>query len=102
MNLNEKVDKVEKEIKEVTLATELIKDLKAQVTRKNRINIILSVIIAILLCIIIGFIVFYINHEAQYETINGEQTILDGGDGIVTYLENSNSGGIDYGENNKN
>lgn len=100
MNLNEKVDKVEKELHEVSLATEIIKDLKAQVNKRTKINVILSIVIAILSCIIIGLIVFYFKHEAQYETINGEQTILDGRSGIVTYLENSSSGDIDYAKNN--
>ena len=70
----------------------MLQEMKAQSKRKDKIIIIL---IAVIVLMIIGFFVY----ESQYETISDE-TIIDSGNGIATYLENSESGDINYGENN--
>ena len=64
-------------------------------------KIILSLIGVILFLIIaiIGMVGFYFWHESQFETVS-EETIVDGGNGTATYLENSKAGDINYGENN--
>ena len=80
---------------EETLATEMLKELKAQSKRKD---IIIIILICVILAMIIGFFIF----ENQFETVTDtETTTVDGGEnGIATYLENSESGDINYGENN--
>lgn len=80
---------------EETLATEMLKELKAQSKRKD---IIIIILIGVILAMIIGFFIF----ENQFETVTDtETTTVDGGEnGIATYLENSESGDINYGENN--
>ena len=78
-----------------TLATEMLKELKAQSKRKD---IIIIILISVIFAMIIGFFIF----ENQFETV-AEQTTVDGGEnGIATYLEDSESGDINYGENSKN
>lgn len=78
-----------------TLATEMLKELKAQSKRKD---IIIIVLIGVILAMIIGFFIY----ENQFEVVaDTETTTVDGGEnGIATYLENSESGDINYGENN--
>ena len=80
---------------EETLATEMLKELKAQSKRKD---IIIIILICVIFAMIIGFFIF----ESQFETVaDTETTTVDGGEkGIATYLENSESGDINYGENN--
>ena len=80
---------------EETLATEMLKELKAQSKRKD---IIIIILIGVILAMIIGFFIF----ENQFETVTDtETTTVDGGEnGIATYLENSESGDINYGKNN--
>lgn len=78
-----------------TLATEMLKELKAQSKRKD---IIIIILIGVILAMIIAFFIY----ENQFETVS-EQTTVDGGEnGVATYLENSESGDINYGEDNKN
>lgn len=80
-------------MEEKTLALEMLKELKAQSKRKD---IIIIILIGVIFAMIIGFFIY----ESQFETVT-EQTMVDGGEnGIATYLENSESGDINYGENN--
>ena len=47
----------------------------------------------------VGFLIY----ESQFQTIvEGETTTIESGNGIATYLENSESGEIIYGEDYKN
>ena len=80
-----------------TLASEMLKELKSQSKRKD---IIIIVLIGVILAMIISFFIY----ENQFEVVaDTETTTVDGGEnGIVTYLENSESGDINYGENNQN
>lgn len=80
-----------------TLATEMMKELKAQSKRKD---IIIIILIGVILAMIIGFFIY----ENQFELVaDTETTTVDGGEnGMATYLENSESGDINYGENNQN
>lgn len=80
-----------------TLALEMMKELKAQSKRKD---IIIIILISVILAMIIGFFIY----ENQFETVaDTETTTVDGGEnGMATYLENSESGDINYGENNQN
>ena len=78
-----------------TLALEMLREIKAQSKRWFITSIIL------LLALVISNIAWLI-HEGQYETV-AEQTTVDGGEnGIATYLEDSESGDISYGKDNKN
>lgn len=80
-----------------TLALEMLKELKAQSKRKD---IIIIILIGVILAMIIGFFIY----ENQFEVVaDTETTTVDGGEnGIATYLENSESGDIIYGEDNQN
>ena len=78
-----------------TLATELLRELKAQSKRWFIISVIELILI---ICTNVGWLIY----NAQFENIT-EQTTVDGGEnGTATYLENSESGDIIYGENNEN
>lgn len=80
-----------------TLATEMMKELKAQSKRKD---IIIIILIGVILAMIIGFFIYENSYELVADT---ETTTVDGGEnGIATYLENSESGDIIYGEDNQN
>ncbi len=80
-----------------TLALEMLREIKAQSKRKD---IIIIILIGVILAMIIGFFIY----ENQFEVVaDTETTTVDGGEnGIATYLENSESGDINYGENNQN
>jgi len=80
-----------------TLATEMLREIKAQSKRKD---IIIIILIGVILAMIIGFFIY----ENQFEVVaDTETTTVDGGEnGIATYLENSESGDIIYGEDNQN
>ena len=80
-----------------TLATEMLHEIKAQSKRWFVISI-------ILLIALVGSNITWLIHEEQYETISDtEATTVDGGEnGIATYLEDSESGDINYGKDNKN
>ncbi len=80
-----------------TLATEMLREIKAQSKRKD---IIIIILIGVILAMIIGFFIY----ENQFEVVaDTETTTVDGGEnGMATYLENSESGDINYGENNQN
>ena len=80
-----------------TLATEMLREIKAQSKR--------WFIIAIIeLIIIIATNAGWLIYESTFETVaDTETTTVDGGEnGMATYLENSESGDINYGENNQN
>ena len=78
-----------------TLATEMLREIKAQSKRKD---IIIIILIGVILAMIIGFFIYENSYELVADT---ETTTVDGGEnGIATYLENSESGDINYGENN--
>ena len=79
-------------MEEKSLALEMLQEMKAQSKRKDKIIIVL---IAVIVLMIVGFFIY----ESQFETISDE-TIVDAGNGIATYLENSESGDINYGKNN--
>ena len=66
-----------------TLATEMLKELKAQSKRKD---IIIIILIGVILAMIIGFFIF----ENQFETVTEEQTITQ----EQTETENSNMSGV--------
>ena len=66
-----------------TLATEMLKELKAQSKRKD---IIIIILIGVILAMIIGFFIF----ENQFETVTEEQAITQ----EQTDTENSNMSGV--------
>lgn len=70
-------------MKEDTLATEMLKELKAQSKRKD---IIIIILIGVILAMIIGFFIF----ENQFETVTEEQAITQ----EQTETENSNMSGV--------
>lgn len=81
------------EKEEKSLAYELLQEVKH--TNKR-----LFIISLIELAIIVGMIIGFFVYESQYEIV-AEQTTVDAGEnGTATYLENSESGDIIYGENN--
>lgn len=88
------VETMEKEVKEQTLALEMLSELKKTTKRWFVVSI-------ILLIALVGTNVTWLIYESSFDTvIEGETTTVDGGNGMTTYLENSNSGDINNGENN--
>lgn len=77
---------------EKSLAMEMLEELK----RANKRNF---AIIVVLIIVFVGSNIGWLIYESQYEVV-GETTTVDAGDGVATYLENSNSGDINYGEDN--
>ena len=76
-----------------TLAMELLHELK----KSSKRNFIIAIIL--LIALVLSNLAWLI-YESQYETVS-EQTTVDGGEnGTATYLDNSESGDINYGENN--
>ena len=88
------VENMEKEVKEQTLALEMLSELKKSSKRWFVISIVLLIALVISN---VGWLIYESSFEPVYE---GETTTVDGGNGVATYLENSNSGDINYGENN--
>ena len=88
------VKDMEKQVHEQSLALEMLSELKKSSKRWFVISIILLVV---LVFSNIGWLIYESSFETVYE---GETTTVDGGNGVATYLENSNSGDINYGENN--
>ena len=80
-----------------SLALEMLKEVKAQSKRWFLIAI-------IELIIIIATNTGWLIYESNFETVaDTETTTVDGGEnGVATYLEHSESGDINYGENYKN
>jgi hypothetical protein len=103
VEMKEEVENLKKEYQENTFAMDILKDLKEQSIRQDTLNqniikrqhITIIVLIAVIVVMIIGFFIF----ANQFEVV-GEETTVDGGDGTATYLENSNAGDINYGEDN--
>ena len=88
------VEIMEKEVKEQTLALEMLSELKKTTKRWFVVSI-------ILLIALVGTNVAWLIYESSFDTVyEGETTTVDGGNSVATYLENSNSGDINYGENN--
>lgn len=79
---------------ESTFALNLLHEVKQSAKRWFIISI-------ILLVALVGTNVAWLVYESSFDTVyEGETTTVDGGNGVATYLENSNSGDINYGENN--
>ena len=88
------VENMEKQVHEQSLALEMLAELKKSSKRWFVVSI-------ILLIALVGTNVAWLIYESSFETVyEGETTTVDGGNGVATYLENSNSGDINYGENN--
>lgn len=98
VEMKEEVESLRNEINEKSLAMDLLKELKAQNKRQHITNIILICVIIILICVIVSMIIGFFIYEQQFETVS-EETTVDGGNGTATYLQNSNTGDINYGEN---
>ena len=75
---------MEKEVREQTLAIELLHEVKKASKRWFVVSI-------ILLIALVGTNVAWLIYESSFETVyEGETTTVDGGNGVATYLENSN------------
>lgn len=85
---------MEKQVHEQSLALEMLSELKKSSKRWFVISIVLLIALVISN---VGWLIYESSFETVYE---GETTTVDGGNGVATYLENSNSGDINYGENN--
>ena len=88
------VENMEKQVHEQSLALEILSELKKSSKRWFVISIVLLIALVISN---VGWLIYKSSFETVYE---GETTTVDGGNGVATYLENSNSGDINYGENN--
>jgi hypothetical protein len=103
VEMKEEIESLKKDYEGNTFALDLLRELKAQSIRQDEINkniikrqhITIIILIAVIVSMIIGFFIF----ANQFEVV-GEETTVDGGDGTATYLENSNAGDINYGEDN--
>lgn len=94
LKVQQKLDNVEKKFDDTSLAMEMLQELKKAGQRKF---IIIIILIIALVVTNIGWLLY----ENSMETVTEmEETTVDGGNGIATYLENSESGDINYGENN--
>ena len=92
--VQEKLDEVQIKVEQNTLALEMLRELKKSAQRK-------FIIIVILIIALIGTNVGWLIYNSQFEIVaDTEETIVDGGNGVATYLENSNSGDINYGKDN--
>lgn len=85
---------MEKQVHDQSLALEMLSELKKSSKRWFVISIVLLIALVISN---VGWLIYESSFETVYE---GETTTVDGGNGVATYLENSNSGDINYGENN--
>lgn len=92
VEMKEELEEIKRTSQENSLATEMLRELKAQNKRQH---ITIIILIGVIVAMVIGFFIY----ENQFETVS-EETTVDGGNGTATYLENSNSGDINYGENN--
>lgn len=86
-------------MEEKSLAMEMLQELKTQNVRLEKAFKGVLTLCIILIVALVGSNIAWLVYESQYETV-GETTTVDAGDGTATYLENSNSGDITYGENN--
>lgn len=88
------VKDMENQVHEQSLALEMLSELKKSSKRWFVISIVLLIALVISN---VGWLIYESSFATVYE---GETTTVDGGNGVATYLENSNSGDINYGENN--
>lgn len=96
--VEKKLNKVQKKFDDSTLAMEMLREMKESNKRKDKIYCTIILFLITVIALLVGF---YFWHENQFETvIETEETTVDGGNGVATYLENSESGDINYGENN--
>ena len=86
-------------MEEKSIAMEMLQELKAQNVRLEKAFKGVLTLCIILIVAFVGSNIAWLVYESQYETF-GETTTVDAGDGTATYLENSNSRDITYGENN--
>ena len=92
--VEEKLDKVNEKFEETGFAMEMLQDKKRTIRY-------MFIIILILILALVGTNIGWFLYESQFETVQEtETTSIDSGNGIATYLENSKSGDINYGENN--
>ena len=78
------VENMEKEVKEQTLALEILSELKKTTKRWFLVSI-------ILLIALVGTNVAWLIYESSFDTVTeGKTTTVDGENGVATYLENSN------------
>ena len=99
IEMKEEVENLRKECFEDTFAMDLLKELKMQNNRQHIVNKRQHITIIVLICVIVAMIIGFFVYENQFDTVS-EQTTVDGGNGTATYLENSNLGDINYGEDN--
>ena len=98
MDIKKDLKNMENEVKEIayeekSLAMELLEMQKKQNKR-------LFILLVILIIALVGsnMVWLYVFNSYDYTS---EETIVDGEDGTATYLEDSSSGDINYGENSK-
>lgn len=85
---------MEKQVHEQSLALEMLSELKKTTKRWFVVSIILLIALVVTN-------VSWLIYESSFDTvIEGETTTVDGGNGMTTYLENSNAGDINNGVNN--
>ena len=92
VEMKEELEKIKAMSENHSLATEMLQELK---TQNKRLHITNMILIAVIVAMVIGFFVY----TSQFEIV-GEETTVDAGNGTATYLENSNTGDINYGEDN--
>lgn len=93
-DLKGSIKDMEKQVQEQSLALEMMSELKKSTKRWFVISI-------ILLVALVATNVAWLIYNSQFDTVvEGDTTTIDSGEGITTYLEDSNSGDINYGENN--
>lgn len=94
MEMEHRIEEIKQE--EKSLAYLLLEDLKKT---NKRIFVICIIEAIIIISMFVGFLIY----QSQFETIvEGETTTIESGNGIATYLENSESGEIIYGEDYEN
>lgn len=94
MEMEHQIEEIKQE--EKSLAYLLLEDLKKT---NKRIFVICIIEAIIIISMFVGFLIY----QSQFETIvEGETTTIESGNGIATYLENSESGEIIYGEDYEN
>lgn len=80
-----------------SFAYEVIQEMKRKGRREHqeKVFLIKALIVAVIALVVsnIAWLIFF----NQFD-MNGEVTSVDGGNGIATYLENSESGDINYGK----
>lgn len=81
-------------MEEKSIAYELLQEVKK--TNKR-----LFIICIIELILIVATNAGWIYYNTQFETVSEHTTVEGGENGVATYLENSESGDINYGKDNK-